>query len=245
VLALVFALIFFISLIQGFLFRFGLVFPFLAISLAGIWLCLRWDDFVRIWTKLRKRVWGKIITNAAVMLVAAVIIVCAVISGFMVGAVKLEPPAGNTTVIVLGAQVVGDRSSLILQLRLEAALAYLDENPASAAVLSGGLGGGAYISEAEAMKQWLMANGICESRLFLEDRSTSTYENITFSELIIAENSLPKNVVIATDGFHMFRAHNLARHAGLNPSAIPSRTPLRLLPFYWVREIAAILVSFL
>jgi len=93
------------------------------------------------------------------------------------------------------------------------------------------------------MKRWLVANGICQSRLFLEERSTNTYENITFSELIISENALPRDVVVATDGFHMFRAHGHARQAGLEPSAAPSRTPLRLLPFYWAREIAAILAG--
>jgi len=88
-----------------------------------------------------------------------------------------------------------------------------------------------------------VANGICQSRLFVEGRSTNTYENITFSQAIIAENGLSQSVVIATDGFHMFRAHTHARQAGLEPSAVPSRTPLRLLPFYWAREIAAILAG--
>jgi len=244
-LAVVFALLLLYSLIQGFWFRFGLVLPFIAVSVAGLWLCLRWDAFMRIWKNLRKRLLGEIITNLAVALISAAIVIFAVISALMVNAMSLEPPAGDTTVIVLGARVDGYRPSLILQLRLEAARAYMDENSDSVAVLSGGLGGSAYISEAEAMKRWLVANGVCESRLFLEDRSTNTYENITFSQAIITENGLPQNVVIATDGFHMLRAHNLARQAGLSPSAAPSRTPLRLLPFYWVREIAAILAGLL
>ena len=243
VLAILSALLFLFSVIQGFLFGFGLVFTFIAISIAGLWLCLRWESALRIWTALRGRIWGRIATNALAVLVAASVVACAVVSGLMVSAMRLGPPEGETTVIVLGARVVGERPSLILQLRLEAALAYLDKNPEAAAVLSGGLGENAYISEAEAMKRWLVANGICESRLFVEGRSTNTYQNIAFSQAIITENGLPRNVVFATDGFHMFRAHRLARQAGLEPSAIPSRTPLRLLPFYWIREIAAILAS--
>ena len=233
------------STVQGILFGFWLVFPFIAISILGVWLCLRWDSSVRVWTSMRERLWGKIVTNAVVALFVVSVFVCSVVSGFMINAMKLQPPDQDTTVIVLGARVTGYHPSLVLQLRLERALAYLDENPGSAAVLSGGLGESAYISEAEAMQRWLVANGIDEGRLFLEERSTNTYENISFSELIIAENALPRNVVIATDGFHMFRAHNHARQAGLEPSAIPSRTPLRLLPFYWAREIAAILAGVL
>jgi len=245
VLAVMSALLLIFSLIQGALFGFGLAIAFIVVSLAGMWLCLRWDAFVRIWVSLRGRLWGKIVTNTALALIAAVITVCAVISGLMVSAMRLEPAAGDTTVIVLGARVTGERPSLILQLRLEAAAAYLDENPASAAVLSGGLGDSAYISEAEAMKRWLVATGICQSRLFLEEHSTNTHENIAFSQAIISENGLPRDVVIVTDGFHMFRAHGHARQAGLEPSAVPSRTPLRLLPFYWAREIAAIVVGWL
>jgi len=243
VLAVTSALLLIFSLIQGLLFGFGLTLPFIAVSLAGVWLCLRWDVSTRIWTNLRKRFWGKVATSAVTSLIAVAIIVCAVVSGFMVSAMRLEPTASDTTVIVLGARVTGERPSLILQLRLEVAAAYLDQNPAAAAVLSGGLGENAYVSEAEAMKRWLVANGICESRLFLEEHSTNTFENITFSQAIISENGLPQNVVIATDGFHMFRAHGHARQAGLEPSSIPSRTPLRLLPFYWAREIAAILAA--
>ena len=243
ILATAFVLLLLFSLIQGFLFGFGLALPFIAVSLAGGWLCLRWESSLRVWTALRGRLWGRVATNAALGLIAAGIIVCAVVSGLMVGAMRLEPPTGDATVIVLGARVTGERPSLILQLRLEAALAYLNKNPGAAAILSGGLGESAYITEAEAMKRWLVANGVCEDRLFLEGRSTNTYENIMFSRDIIAENGLPQNVVIATDGFHMFRAQGHARQAGLEPSSAPSRTPLRLLPFYWAREIAAILAG--
>jgi len=243
VLALVFGLICLSSFIQGFFLRFTLVLPFIAMSLLGMWLCLRWEDFALFWKNLRKRIWGKIITSTLILLIAVAITVCAVISGLMINAMVQRTPDGDATVIVLGAQVVGERPSLILRLRLEAALIYLNDNPESSAILSGGLGRSAYISEAEAMKRWLAANGICESRLFLEEYSTSTYENIAFSRFIIEENGLPRNVAIATDGFHMFRAHQLARHAELTPSAVPSRTPLRVLPYYWLREIAAILVG--
>jgi len=241
ILAALLALLLLFSLIQGFLFRFSLVLPFVAVSLAGLLLCLRWDVFVRAWKNLRKRLWGKIITHTAIVLLFCALTLFTVISAFMINAVTVSPPEGDATVIVLGAQVVGYRPSLILQLRLESALEYLHENPQAVAVLSGGLGESAHISEAAAMQIWLVERGICRGRLLLEERSTNTYENIAFSRAIIEANDLPRNVVIATDGFHMYRAHNLASGAGLSPSSIPSRTPLRLLPFYWVREVAAIL----
>jgi len=244
VLAICFALALLLSLAFGILIRFGLVMPFIAVSIAGMWLCLRWENFVQRWIKLRKNFWGKLATNTIVALIAIAIITFAVISGLMINAMNIEPPEDeDTVVIVLGARVVGYRPSRILQLRIEEAYAHLSENPTSVAVLAGGLGDVAYISEAEAMKRWLVANGIAPYRLFLEDRSTSTYENIRFSEIIISENNLSQNVVIASDGFHMFRAQHVARQLGLNPSAAPSRTPLEVLPLYWVREVVAIIVN--
>ena len=242
-LTLIFGIVLCYSLIQSFYFRFTLTLPFIIISAAGLLICLRWKNFVLVWTSLRKHMWGKIITSAAAAGIAAAIIVCAVISGLMLSAICKALPEGGTTVVVLGAQVVGDQPRLMLQRRLEAALEFLNANPEASAVLSGGLGSSAYISEAEAMRRFLVANGICESRLFLEEYSTSTYENITFSKIIIEANDLPQNVAIATDGFHMFRAHYFSTNAGLAPSSIPSRTPLGALPYFWLREIAAILVG--
>ena len=232
------------SLIQGVLFNFGLVLPILAAAAAGLLLCLRWQAAVSVWKNLRARLWGRIFTGTVALAGAAGVLVCLILSGLMIHAILQTPPGGQTTVIVLGARVTGERPSLMLERRLQAAVRYLKANPESVAVLSGGLGAGADISEALAMKRWLAANGIAEERLFLEDRSISTYENMIFSQMVIAENNLPQRVAIATDGFHIYRAHLLARQAGLDPSAIPAQTPIRLLPYYWVREIAAILVGF-
>ena len=245
VMALVLGWMFFFSLIQGFFLRFALVLPSMVVSLIGLWLCLRWENFVRIWTNLRGHLLGKIMTNAVVASIAIAMLVCIVVSGFMIGAIQLEVPTDDATVIVLGAQVIGDHPSNALQRRLEVAFEHLESNPETVAVLAGGLGNTAYISEAEAMRRWLTANGICDSRLFLEEYSTSTYENIAFSRSIIEENNLSPNVAIATDSFHMFRAQHLATNAELNPSAITARTPLIVLPFFWLREIAAILVGIL
>jgi len=243
ILAVFFGFALLVSFIQGFFLRFTLTLPFILAALAGLWLSLRWEVFVRFWLFLRGRLWGRIMTTITIILAAFAIIVCTVLSALMVHAITQSPPEGDTTVIVLGAQVVGERPSLILRLRLEAALGYLNENPDSPAVLSGGLGNTARISEAEAMRRWLVANGICDTRLFVEDQSTTTYENIAFSKIIIEENGLPTNLAVATDGFHMFRAFVLARDAGLEPGAVPSRTPFRTLPYYWLREMAAIVVG--
>ena len=76
------------------------------------------------------------------------------------------------------------RDRLTLARRLDAALAYLEENPKAYVVVSGGQGAGEDISEAEAMRRYLAARGIEESRILMEDKSMSTLENFLFSCLL-------------------------------------------------------------
>ena len=63
-------------------------------------------------------------------------------------------------IIVLGAHVDGTRMTLALLERARRALLYLEENPGTKAVLSGGKGDGENISEAEAMYRYLTGHGI-------------------------------------------------------------------------------------
>jgi len=93
------------------------------------------------------------------------------------------------------------------------------------------------------MRRWLVAGGIADDRFFLEEQSTSTGENIRFSANVIKENSLSANTVIATDGFHQHRAQVFAKREDITAGAVSSSTPLWLLPFYWFREVVAIVVQ--
>ena len=67
-------------------------------------------------------------------------------------------------IIVLGAHVQGTRLTLALLERTRRALQYLEENPETKAVLSGGQGEGEDISEAQAMCNYLVEHGIDRER---------------------------------------------------------------------------------
>ena len=108
--------------------------------------------------------------------------------------------------IVLGCAVRGERVSLTLARRLDAALSYLEQNPEACVVVSGGQGAGEHISEAEAMHRYLTERGIAESRILLEDKSMSTLENFRFSKALIDEAIGPDaKLVFVTTRFHVFR----------------------------------------
>jgi len=229
------------SLGFGFVLDFKIVSPFVALFSVGAILALLWGSFCSLLSWLRKRRWGLILSNLTFLLILTGLLIFIAISGIMIQAAAQTPPPG-ATLILLGCQVRGETPSPMLALRIEAARSYLEESE-SVVILSGGQGTGEWITEAEAMRRALTAKGINEGRLILEEQSTSTRENIRFSRLLMEENHLPENVAIVTDSFHQFRAQTFAKQEGLTPGAVASHTPLSVLPFYWVREVMAIIVQ--
>ena len=153
----------------------------------------------------------------------------------MAAAIWNTPPE-NATVIVLGCKVYGSQPSPMLQRRLNTALKYLEANPESVVVCSGGQSAGDPYSEAKVMAQYLYDHKISQERIFLEEKSTSTAENLTFSAQIIRDNGLPTEIALATDGFHQLRSQIFSRKNGLKPSALPASTSWNVIPCYWVRE---------
>lgn len=147
--------------------------------------------------------------------------------------------AEKQTIIVLGCRVFGDKPSQALIKRTDAAYNFLLNNPNSAAILSGGQGRDENMSEAECMQKLLNDRGVSKSRLILEDRSTSTDENIRFSLEIMAELGIKKEAAIATSEYHQKRASRICDKYGLAVTPISSRTKWNLLPTFLLREMLA------
>lgn len=192
-------------------------------------------------SQLKRKGWRRRVAIVAWVCVGSFAALGVVISSFMVAAAVHKPQGGDSTVIVLGARIHGDRPSRMLRERLDAAAAYLKENPQANCVVSGGLGEGEQYTEAQVMKAYLCEQGITPERIFEEGCSTDTHENITYSLAVIREQGLSERMVIATQEFHQYRAATLARRAGIcDVSAATTATPMHLLLCYWVRECAAI-----
>jgi uncharacterized SAM-binding protein YcdF (DUF218 family) len=148
-----------------------------------------------------------------------------------------KPEKNLDYIIVLGAQVRGDKPSKSLYRRIEVAAQYLKDNPETVAIVSGGMGNGENISEAQCMYEYLIDMGIDGDRIILEDKSTSTEENIDFSMKIIKELShKDAKVGIITNNFHIFRAKCICQKQGLQVVGIPAKSDEILLLNYMVRE---------
>lgn len=142
-------------------------------------------------------------------------------------------------VIVLGAQVKGSRPSRALKKRLDKALSYGEKNKNTILILSGGKGQGEDITEAECMKNYLTDHEIPESRLILEEKSTTTKENLVFSDQLT--DCGKKRTGILSNNFHVYRACKLAEKQGYRYAegvAAPSDPVMQV--HYVVREVFAL-----
>ena len=120
-------------------------------------------------------------------------------------------------VIVLGAAVHGKTPSLTLKKRLDKAVEYHKQNPNAIIVVSGGQGNGEDISEAEAMKTYLVEQGVAADKIIKEDKSTSTTENFTFSKEILDKHfNKDYTTCFITNEYHVLRAADCAKNVGLD-----------------------------
>jgi uncharacterized SAM-binding protein YcdF (DUF218 family) len=156
---------------------------------------------------------------------------------------KNIPPDGADHVLILGAKLNGEEMSLSLYNRMEAAVDYLKRNSSATVIVSGGKGPKETISEAKAMARYLIEHGISKEKIMLEDKSTSTYENLLFSKKWIRPHD---SVVIVSNDFHLFRAKIIAKRLGYEEVyTLPAKTPKIVLIKLWTREYMAIVKTLL
>lgn len=152
--------------------------------------------------------------------------------------------------IILGCQVHSWGPSILLQDRLDTALDYLQEHPDMTVVVSGGKGNDEHQSEAQAMCDYLVAHGIAQEQIILEDRSENTYQNLIYTTQKLNEMGYDttQEFVVVSNGFHLNRVRMLwervlGTEENLNTLAAPSsHVPSRLKMY--IREPLALIKSF-
>ena len=168
----------------------------------------------------------------------------ATITGIYVGtSEKGDPDTSCKYMILLGAGVNGKSPSLSLRDRIQAAYDYMVANPEVICIASGGQGPGEDITEAQCIFQELSAMGIDPGRVWLEERSTSTQENIRFSLDLIRQRTgeEPATIGVLSSEYHLCRAKLIARGMDLSPVGIPAKTSWpHLHVSYFLREIFVI-----
>lgn len=160
-----------------------------------------------------------------------------IIEGLIIHDANNKYNQASDYIIVLGARLNGDTPSKLLRYRLDATVKYHQAFPKTMIIVSGGHGTGEQISEAKAMKNYLINKGIDENLIIEEDKSTNTNENIIYSKKII--DSLEKNnysVTIITNGFHCYRSKLLANKHNLIVHTYSAKENLDTALHYYIRE---------
>ena len=102
------------------------------------------------------------------------------------------------------------------------------------------------MSEAACIRDHLVAAGIPEDRVLIEDASTSTVENLTNSFALLDRLDQVVSVGIVTNDFHVYRAVRVAEAMDIYEiSGVPARSNIFGFIHYALREFFAVGVSLL
>lgn len=128
--------------------------------------------------------------------------------------------------VVLGAKVREDGPSVSLMDRIEAAAQFLQEHPGVTTIVSGGQGEDEPITEAQCMHEELVKLGIPEDRIWMEDKATSTDENLRFSLDLIEEKTgkRPERLAFLSSEYHLLRTSLMAKKLGIEFEGVPAKT---------------------
>lgn len=234
----------FLAPLFGFIFHIGNIVG-IAIAFVFLIIGIGYNKIVDLIKKIRKSKKGRIAFNTALSVIAVFVLSFIVVLGSVVISSRTTA-TDQSTVIVLGCSVYGENPSAMLYARIKAAGEYLNENPDSVAILSGGQGSGEKITEAQCMYNVLTEKfGIEPDRLYLEDKSTNTTSNIINSKKIIEENNLSTDVAVASSDFHLKRAKMICKENGLSAHTITSHYTFYSTPAYYLREVLGVYKEFL
>ena len=145
-------------------------------------------------------------------------------------------------VVIHGAGLLdGSRVSKLLADRIDKAIMIYHKDPSPPILIpSGGRGSDEEVSEAEAMKQYMIEKGIPADRILMEDQSTTTYENLLYSKALIDEREGRKYTALVTSNYHVYRALRYCRKVGLECTGIGSRVAFYYWPSALIREFIAV-----
>lgn len=146
-------------------------------------------------------------------------------------------------VVVLGCGLInGNEVSRLLGDRLDKAYKVYDRSMSACKIIcSGGQGPDETVSEAEAMKDYLLENfDIRPKDIILEDQSVNTMENLRNSQQIIQNRKGRQFTAVVSSGYHILRADIYASKLNFPTVGIGAHTALYYWPSAMIREYAAL-----
>lgn len=148
-------------------------------------------------------------------------------------------------IIIHGAGLLnGERVSPLLAKRIDKGIeAFKKLNGKAKIIVSGGKGADEKISEAEAMKRYILEKNIAEENIICEDKSTTTFENLKFSKEIMDSQKKKYKCIFVTNNYHVFRTGLYAKKVNLKAEGLGCTTAAYYWPSAFIREYIAIMLS--
>lgn len=164
-------------------------------------------------------------------------------------AAKHIPNFDKDYVIILGAMIKKDGTlTPLLKARVDKAIEFAKMQKEKTGkdiifVPSGGQGSDEIMPEAEAMKKYLIEQGIDEKNIITENKSTSTIENLKYSNSIIIENKKDAKISFSTTNYHVFRSGIIANECGISCEGMGSKTKWYFYTNALIREFIANIIQ--
>lgn len=225
-----------IGLFMGYGTTFFLIWGAGGVFLAGLGLLLaqeKWMKALPGWLKA-----------AAAIIAAVCLLVFVVVEGMILSQFGARAADGADYCLILGAQMKNHGPSDVLRRRLDVAIEYLEENPETTVIVSGGQGANEPVTEAQGMYEYLVERGIAAERIIQEDASGNTRENLQYSSAFL--DMTRDSVVVVTNNFHVFRATGIARKMGYeNVSGLAADSYPLMVPNNLLREFFGVIKELL
>ncbi len=143
-------------------------------------------------------------------------------------------------IVILGAQVKADGTpSVQLQWRMDTAYELWQEHPCLI-VTCGAQGSDEPAPEGEVMRDYLLAKGVPEDQLLVDNTSVNTKQNLQNAAALLKDTGAEK-IAIVTSDYHLPRAMALAEDMGLTATGKGSPTKAE----YWLKNHAREALSWL
>lgn len=166
-------------------------------------------------------------------------------------------------IIIHGAGLDGTRPTPLLAGRIDKALELWNKQQQQGKfVASGGQGADEVVSEAQAMRDYLLEKGVPADAILMEDKSTTTWENLKNSIAVIRADRTTSGgtdaasddvtasdsagacgdftTAVVSSDFHVFRCAEYAHNLGIKADGIGSHTKGWYWPTAFIREFIAI-----
>ena len=164
-------------------------------------------------------------------------------------AAKHIPKYDKDFVIILGSKIRKDGTlTQLLKGRVDKAIEFGNKQYEVSKkkiryLPSGGKGSDEVIAEAKAIKNYLIEKGISRRQIIMEDKSTSTIENMRFSKKKIDKYKNDAKICFATTNYHVFRSGIIANNEGIDCEGMGSKTKWYFYTNALIREFLANLVQ--